>query len=280
MIDLHAHTTASDGSLTPAGLVALAGRLGLRAIAITDHDTVEGVAEGLAAGAAAGVEVVPGIELSVDYPHGEFHLLGYYLRYDEPAFRARLHWLQENRMNRNAVMVRRMNELGFAVTLEEIEAESGGGQVGRPHMARALLRKGYVASVQEAFDRYLADGRPLHVPKVKLLPGEAIRLVHEAGGLAVLAHPKYIEYGPEELAAEVGRLRSLGLDGLECYYSQHTEVETALYLQLAARYGLLITGGSDFHGVSKPEVPLGVVFRGAGAPDELLTRLRAAAGSR
>lgn len=275
MIDLHSHTTASDGSCTPTELVSLAVRSGLTALGIADHDTVGGLEEATAAAVAAGLELVPGIEMSVDYPHGEFHLLGYYVEYADPAFVARLRYLQENRFNRNQVMVRKMQDAGLEITLAEIEAESGGGQLGRPHMARALLKKGYVHSVQEAFDRYLADGKPLHVPKVKLSPEEAIELVHGAGGVAVLAHPKYMHFpNPEELDQEVLRLRKAGLDGLECYYSQHTAAETERYLRIASRCGLLVTAGSDFHGVSKPDVPLGVVYNGRGGEPALLAALK------
>jgi predicted metal-dependent phosphoesterase TrpH len=279
MIDLHSHTTASDGSCTPTELVELACRVGLTALGVSDHDTVDGLPEATEAAASRGLELVPGIELSVDYAHGEFHLLGYYIDFRREGFLARVRYLQENRFNRNGVMLRKMQEAGFAITMEEIEAESGGGQIGRPHMARALMRKGYVASVQEAFDRYLADGKPLHVPKVKLAPAEAIELVHSTGGVAVLAHPKYMEHPSEaELRAELERLRACGLDGLECYYSQHTEAETAQYLRYADELGFVVTAGSDFHGVSKPDVPLGVVYRGTGGDTALLERLRAAAG--
>jgi predicted metal-dependent phosphoesterase TrpH len=279
MIDLQAHTTASDGSCTPTELVLLAKRAGLTALGVTDHDTVGGLEEATAAASEQGLELVPGIEISVDYPQGEFHLLGYYVDFRDPGFNSRIQYLQDNRVNRNAVMVRRMQEQGFDVTLEEIVAESGGGQVGRPHMARALIKKGYASSVQEAFDRYLADGQPLHVPKVKLSPAEAIALVHSTGGVAVLAHPKYMDYPTEEeLAAELARLKDAGLDGLECYYSQHTEQETEQYLRLAARFEFLVTAGSDFHGVSKPHVPLGVVYRGTGGEDGLLLKLKQAAG--
>jgi 3',5'-nucleoside bisphosphate phosphatase len=279
MIDLHSHTTASDGSCTPTELVLLAKQVGLSALGVSDHDTTDGLAEASAAAEEQGLELVPGIEISVDYAHGEFHLLGYYVDYRNEAFTSRIRYLQENRFNRNGVMLQKMQAMGFEITMEEIVAESGGGQVGRPHMARALMKKGYVSSVQEAFDEYLADGKPLHVPKVKLAPVEAIELVHSARGAAVLAHPKYMEFPTEEeLAAEIGRLKDAGLDGLECYYSQHTEAETQQYLELARRFGLVVSGGSDFHGVSKPNVPLGVVYRGTGAGDELLAALKRAAG--
>ena len=279
MIDLHSHTTASDGSCTPTELVRLARQTGLSALGIADHDTVDGLEEAVATAEEEALELVPCIELSVDYPQGEFHLLGYYVDFRNADFRGRIRYLQENRFNRNGVMVRKMQELGFDISMEEIVAESGGGQVGRPHMARALMKKGYVTSVQEAFDLYLADGKPLHVPKVKLNPIEAIELVHQAGGVAVVAHPKFMEFPTEDgLRDELSRLKDAGLDGMECYYSAHSEEETAQYLRLADHFGFLVTAGSDFHGVSKPDVPLGVVYQGRGGDPALLARLKEAAG--
>jgi predicted metal-dependent phosphoesterase TrpH len=275
VIDLHAHTTASDGSLTPTELVALARERGLRALGVTDHDTVGGVEEAVAAGRLTGVEVVPGIELSVDYPHGQFHLLGYFIDPRSAVLSDRLTALQENRRTRNTRMLERLQALGLPLTLEDVVREAGGGQIGRPHMALALVRQGVVASTQEAFDRYLADGRPGHVPKLKLPPEEAIPLIHAAGGRAVLAHPYSLRF-PDTAAfdVEIARLREAGLDGLEAYYSQHTPEQTARFLALAARVGLLVTGGSDFHGRSKPHVHLGVVHDGQALPDELLEALR------
>jgi 3',5'-nucleoside bisphosphate phosphatase len=277
VIDLHAHTTASDGSLTPTELVALARERGLRALGVTDHDTVGGLEEALAAGGDAGVEVVPGIELSVDYKHGEFHLLGYFIDLHSPALVERLAAVQENRRNRNGRMVERLQALGLPLTMEDVVREAGGGQIGRPHMALALVRCGAVGSTQEAFDRYLADGRPGNIPKVRLVPEEAMELLHAAGGRAVLAHPSSLAF-PDEASfdAEIARLREAGLDGLEAYYSQHTPEQTARFLALATRLGLRVSGGSDFHGRSKPHVQLGVVHEGRALPAELLDGLRRA----
>ena len=279
MIDLHAHTTASDGSATPTELVALAVEIGLAALGITDHDTVGGLEEAVAAAADRGLEVVPGIEISVDYPRpGQFHLLGYFVDYGPGAFRERIEYLQANRSNRNELMMRKFRDAGFDLKWEEIVAESGGGQVGRPHMARAMLKKGYVETVQEAFDCWLADGQPLHVPKVKLSPQEAIDLVHSGGGVAVLAHPKFLQQpDPDLLADELAQYAEMGLDGLECYYSQHRPEETEQYLGEAKRLGLLVTAGSDFHGVSKPRVHLGQIYRGAPGAPQLLEALKARA---
>jgi len=280
VIDLHAHTTASDGSLTPTELVALADEIGLAALGVTDHDTVGGLQEAVqAAERHPGLRIVPGIEIGVDYPKpGQFHLLGYFVHYGEGPFRSRIEYLQENRANRNQLMAQKFAEHGLALSWEDVLRESGGGQVGRPHMARAMVTKGLVATVQEAFDRWLADGKPLHVPKVKLSPGEAIELVHQGGGAAVLAHPKFLQRpNPDDLAEELQRFADLGLDGLECYYSQHTPEETAFYLAEAKRLGLAVSAGSDFHGVSKPHVHLGRIFAGAAGADDLLPALEARA---
>jgi predicted metal-dependent phosphoesterase TrpH len=277
MIDLHAHTTASDGTLSPTQLVHLARDRGLAALAVTDHDTVGGLGEATTAAGACGIELVPGIELSVDYPHGELHLLGYYLDFRDRAFLEQLETIQENRTNRNGVMLRKIREHGFDLTREEVEAEAGGGQIGRPHFARALIRKGYAASVPDAFERFLGPGRPLHVPKVRLDPEAAIRLVHAAGGLAVLAHPKYLQLPSEvSLVGELTRLQALGLDGVECYYRMHTLAETERYLEIARRLGLLVTAGSDFHGPFGEELVLGLIYQGRAGDDSLLAALKQA----
>jgi predicted metal-dependent phosphoesterase TrpH len=275
MIDLHAHTTASDGSLTPTELVALAREAGLSALGITDHDTVAGLPEAAAAAQAAHLELVPGVELSVDYPHGQVHLLGYFIDFTRQQFLDRLQYLQDYRFRRNEKMVELMQQQGLPVTMEDIAREAGGNVIGRPHMALAMMRKGIVSSTQEAFDRYLAEGRPFHIPKVKLLPAEAIELLHSAGATTVLAHPKYLKIPDAgQLRTELAALKDQGLDGIEVFYSQHTEEETALYQEIARELNFAISGGSDFHGRSKPTVKLGVVYQGTGVPDEVLAGLR------
>jgi predicted metal-dependent phosphoesterase TrpH len=275
MIDLHAHTTASDGSLTPTELVALARETRLSALGVTDHDTVAGLAEAVEAAHAASLELVPGVELSVDYPHGQFHLLGYFIDFTSRQLLDRLQYLQDYRFRRNEKMVELMQQHDLPITMEDIAREAGGKVIGRPHMALALVRKGVVNSTQEAFDRYLADGRPCHLPKVKLLPADAIALLHSAGAATILAHPKYLQIpDPAELRAELASFKEQGLDGIEVYYSQHTEAETALYREIAGDLDFIISGGSDFHGRSKPTVKLGVVYQGTGVPDEVMDRLR------
>ncbi len=277
MIDLHAHTTASDGSLTPTELVALARETGRTALGVTDHDTVAGLAEATAAARDAGLTLVPGVELSVDYPHGQFHLLGYFVDFTSPPLLDRLQYLRDYRFRRNELMVERMQQAGLPITMDDIVHEAGGDVVGRPHMALAMIKKGVVATTQEAFDRYLADGQPCHIPKVKLDPPEAIALLHSAGAVTVLAHPKYLKIDdPVRLRSELAGLKALGLDGIEVFYFRHTDAETALYGEIARDLGFVVSGGSDFHGRSKPDVKLGVVYQGTGVPDAVLTALNAA----
>jgi predicted metal-dependent phosphoesterase TrpH len=273
-IDLHAHTTASDGSLTPTELVSLAAEIGLQALAVTDHDTVDGLVEATNAAKDAGIEFVPGIELAVTYPTGRFHMLGYFIQHDNPTLCDRLHLLKDNRANRNARIVEKLNALGIDVTLDDIVRESGGGQVGRPHMAAALVKKGVVTTFQEAFDKYIADGAAAHVPKDKISLEQGLKLIHTAGGLAVMAHPSSLKLSDSALAARLPRLRDLGLDGIECYYSQHEPARTAWLLEQAQRAGLLATGGSDFHGTPKPHVQLGVFHEGGSAPYSVLESMK------
>lgn len=257
-IDLHAHTNVSDGTLSPAQLVELAAREGLRALAVTDHDHVGGLAEAREAGARLGVEVVAGIELSVTHPSGEFHLLGYLFDDQDPALLRELEDLRNHRAGRAARIVERLRAQGVDVALEDVAREASaqaGGSIGRPHVARALMRKGLVRSVEEAFDRWLADGKPAAVPKRKMEAREAIRMLHAAGGVAVLAHP--VTLAPEARDRVVRDLAALGLDGVEVVHSKHGPEDAQRFRDLARELGLAATGGSDFHGENKPDVKLG-----------------------
>ena len=281
-VDLHAHTTASDGTLSPTQLVELAREKGLSALAVTDHDTLGGLEEARRAGDTLAVEVVNGIELGVEHT-GRFHLLGYLIDPNNAALVDRLVYIREYRANRNRKMVEKMQAHGLDISWEDVEAEAGGDLIARPHMALAMKRKGIVATTQEAFDRYLRDGGPVHVPKIKMTDAEAIALVCGAGGVPVVAHPTTLKMGSwEALEAEIRRLKELGLGGVEVYYSQHTPEETARLEEIAGRLGLAKTGGSDFHGAPKPHVSLGCVSGDAPAPYELLDKLRehAARGTR
>ena len=275
-LDLHAHTTASDGDQSPTQLVRQAQEIGLTALAVTDHDTTAGLPEAMEAGRRFGVEIVPGIELSAEVEVGQCHILGLLIDASNLTLNDRLREVIENRDKRNERIVAKMqNELHFDITLDEVVAESGGLVVARPHFAKVLLRKGYVTSMQQAFDEYLGKGAKAYVERDRLTPEECFALIHGAGGIAILAHPNNLKRNEADTEAEILRLRSLGMDGIEARYNLHTPQENARYLALAARHDLLTSGGSDFHGSTvKPMVYLGHVEGGQPAPMELLDRLK------
>ncbi len=273
-IDLHAHTTASDGSLTPTELVRLARDSGLAAVAVTDHDTVDGVAEGLAAGRELGFEVVPGVELSTDVRKKTVHILGYFFDPANPQLLEKLEWAKRVRNERNAKIVDRFNELGVKMTLAEVEAEAGGEVVGRPHFAAVLFKKGAVKSYQEAFDVYLDRKGKAYVPKFRFTPEESLGLIRAAGGLPVLAHPIDYKWSPLQLDEVVGELCQLGLAGIEVAYSTHNPSLVQIYGDIAKRHGLLWTGGSDFHGQTKPDIKLGFGFSDLNVPYPWLTEMK------
>jgi 3',5'-nucleoside bisphosphate phosphatase len=277
-IDLHAHTTASDGDQSPTALVWWAKCVGLSAIAVTDHDTTGGIAEATEAGKKYGIEVVPGIELSAEIESpAQCHILGYFVDPNHAPLQSRLQWVLDARDNRNAHIAEKIQAHGFEVTLAEVEAAAGGDVVARPHFARVLLNKGYVGSMQEAFDRYLARGGLFYVDRVRLQPDEAIALIHGAGGVAILAHPNNLKKDEAETEAYIAALQSMGLNGIEARYNLHSEADTARYLAQAKRLGLLTSGGSDFHGPTvKEKVYLGHVEGSQPAPEALLEALRAA----
>ncbi len=266
--DLHCHSTESDGTLTPRELVKHAREVGLRSLALTDHDTIAGIEEAKAAGEEYGVRVLSGVEISVEYASKTVHMLGYCFDSGAERLRAGLDKLVAGRNERNTKIVARLNELGLRVTLEEIEAEAGGKVVGRPHIARVLLKHGYVSTWEEAFEKYLARGAAAYFERLRFAPVDAVALIRDAGGVAVLAHPKYVALHEGETLEDILRtLVDAGLDGIECFYTDHTPEETAEYLELAKRYGLIVTGGSDFHGSVKPEIALGSGTGGLFVPD-------------
>jgi predicted metal-dependent phosphoesterase TrpH len=258
LIDLHIHSAASDGSYAPEEVVRLAADRGLRAISLTDHDTIDGLPAAVAAGQALSVEVIPGVEISARFPGGSMHILGYFIDYTNGLLDQRLAVLKKARADRNPRIVAKLNALGAKITMAQVERLSGGGQVGRPHIARALLEAGYVRNFQEAFDRYLGNGAPAHVHKFRFPQEEAIAMIREAQGVPVLAHPFTLGLGSAyALKNQLEILKNLGLGGIEVFYAEHTPEQEALYLKLARELDLLITGGSDFHGANKPEVELG-----------------------
>ncbi|NDY43423.1 PHP domain-containing protein [Dissulfurirhabdus thermomarina] len=256
--DLHTHTLASDGSDAPSALVRLAAAAGLAAVAVTDHDTVAGLDEAAAAGRETGCEVVPGVELSIKDPRGNFHLLGYLIDPASPELQKLLARVQAARSRRNERLLERLEALRLPLARGDVEHLAAGGQVGRPHFARAMVARGYVRSVGEAFARYLGKGGPAYVPKSVLSLAEGIAAIHAAGGLAVLAHPLSLGIeGLEALERRLGEWAALGLDGMECHYGDYAPGVRAALAALCRRHGLAATGGSDYHGRAKPDIRIG-----------------------
>ncbi|HOO78145.1 MAG TPA: PHP domain-containing protein [bacterium] len=257
-IDLHVHTRASDGLLSPAEVVALARRLRLGALAVTDHDTVAGLDEALAAGSKEKVKVVPGVEISVDHPVGSIHMVGLFIDHGNVRLREWLGTLLESRLERLPKIVARLRELGIDISREEVEAEAAGGVVGRAHVARVLKAKGVVRGMEEAFRRFLGRGASAYVPRRKVPAAEAIELIHRAGGVAVLAHYTTCCGGDREReSALIREITALGLDGMETYYHSFSRAEHLRARELAREFRLLEAGGSDFHGPPGPVPRLG-----------------------
>lgn len=271
-IDLHTHTTASDGMLVPAALVEEARRCGVGVLAVSDHDTTAGLDEALAAGRALGVEVWPAVELSCDVEAGEVHMLGYFVDRGLAWFQALLGRLRDGRTLRARRIVERLAALGVPVEFDRVREIAGGAAIGRPHVARALVEAGRVRTVAEAFDRFIGRHGPAYVERVKVTPRQAVEVIRAAGGLAVLAHPGW---GRQD--GLVPGLAAGGLDGLEVYHPDHTPDQVRAYAALAGRYGLLITGGTDFHGGGlATRVNVGAQY----VPEDVLPPLRAAAARR
>lgn len=273
-IDLHIHTTASDGSLSPDEVVELAKAAGYRAIAVTDHDNTAGVPPAVAAGEKLGIEVVPGIELSTDYMGREVHILGYYI---DPAAESLSDLLETallHRAERNEKITETLRKAGVDVTMEELWEKFPGAVLGRPHIAMLMVEKGYAADVKQAFREYLGKGARCYVPKVNMPIGQAISRILDAGGLPVLAHPYQYELPEPELRELIRTVKALGAVGMECVYSKYDDCQTKKLLELCREYGLLPTGGSDFHGASKPNISIGTTK----APYEYLERLKKSAG--
>ncbi|WNG15972.1 PHP domain-containing protein [Cystobacter fuscus] len=272
MIDLHSHTTASDGQHSPTGLLALAASAGVKALAVTDHDTVEGLAEAAEAARAHGVELVPGIELSAFVNKREVHILGHFVRPDFPELAAYASRLRVEREQRMVLMVERMQRLGFPIRMEEVRALAAGAQLGRPHLARVLVERGWCLDVKAAFDRFLGAGKAAWVERFKLDGAEAIQLVHRAGGTATLAHP-----GSSKIERyDILQLARAGLDGLEALHSDHNPSVQQRYVKYAKEFDLVPTGGSDFHG---EQVTPGRRPGDSPTPPENFARLRARATS-
>ncbi len=268
-IDLHTHTTASDGTLTPAESVVHAKLLGLSAIAITDHDTPFGIPEALEAGRAMGVEVVPGIEVSVDYQGRGIHVLGYFIDPAAASLRGLLQWVVAERRRRNETIAAAMRADGINVTVEGLVKSNPDSVLGRPHFAAALVEQGYASDVTDAFRRFLDRGQRYYRKRSYIPLRRAFEVIRDAGGKAVMAHPLQYKFPEEELLKLVKLMVDAGAVGMECMYSLYDEEETAYLMGLAERFGLCVTGGSDFHGSRKP-IEMGTPK----VPYELLEKLK------
>lgn len=270
--DLHLHTTASDGRLTPSQLVALARQHRLDIIAVTDHDTTGGVIEAQQAAetdtSTPSPIIIPGVELSAEDTDGDVHMLGYFIDVNSPTFQAEMESFREHRYNRGKLIVQKLAALGVHLDWQKVEAIAAGGSIGRPHVARAMVEDGQVGSVKEAFDRYLANDGPAYVERKRISPEEAIKLIHSAGGVAVLAHPGLLP----DPAAMLERLVPAGLDGVEVSHPKNPEPVRIMAQARADQYGLITTGGSDFHAPERDSANIGSFFAPTSAPDALRER--------
>lgn len=263
-IDLHIHSTASDGSLTPAEILDHAQKLNLAAISITDHDSIDGSKEALRTGIPPSLNFVAGVEISAAHPPffpgaGSFHILGYCIRLDDHTLNQALNKLREARKNRNPKIVTRLNELGFQISLEEVRQIVGqNDQLGRPHIAYTMMKKGFVASIDEAFDKFLGTAKPAYVDKKRIACADAIKMIRRAGGIAVLAHPGLLNIEDErKLEGLIQNLIKIGIRGIEVYYPEHSREQVKQYMDLSKKYNLLMTGGTDYHGSITPKIKMG-----------------------
>lgn len=276
-IDLHTHSLKSDGSMTPAEVVSEAKKAGLCAIALSDHDTVDGIEEAVAQGEKIGVEVIPAIEFSVQ-SKTETHILGYFIDFKNPELLKILEQVVDLRIERNHVTVKRLNELGFDITLEEVRALAPNNFVGRAHFARVLMDKGYTESVKEGFDKYMSAGKYAYCEKQRLTAKEAVELISRCGGISFLAHPHLTKLPDEELREFLKELKGYGLKGLEGYYTDYTPEMQAKYQNMAKELGLIISGGTDFHAAMKPHISIGTGLGNMKIPYSVLENMKKAAG--
>ncbi len=279
MIDLHTHSTFSDGSLTPESLVDLAAAVGLKAIALTDHDGMRGIARFMAACRTSGIRGIPGVEISVDCKSGTLHMLGYFPAEQEPRLESALMRIRQGREDRNQVILEKLNHQGFKITWQDVLGCAGEDVVGRPHIARALIEKGYFKKKDDVFDRLLGKGKPAYVDRFRLNAEESIAMIRNAGGVAVLAHPLTLGLHRKGMRALLTDLVGKGLQGIEAHYPEHDASQTRNCLALAEEFKLMVTGGSDFHGAMNPDLRLGSGFGNLAVPDELADRLYERFGS-
>lgn len=273
-VDLHVHSTKSDGSLSPSDLVLEAKKKGLKAFALTDHDTVDGIEEAMAASIGSGVTVIPGIELSTEYEGKDIHIVGLLIDKEQPAFKEKIQEFVDSRILRNRKMCQKLTEAGIPLTYEELLAEFPGAVITRAHYAQILLKKGYTKSVKEAFERYIGDRGPCFIPREKITPEDGVKLILSAKGIPVLAHPLLYGMGKERLQLLVERLKAVGLEAIEAVYCTNTPSEEVQMRELAKKNSLLISGGSDFHGSAKPGLEMGTGYGKLYVHGEILDALK------
>lgn len=275
IIDLHTHSSVSDGSMTPEELIYHAKNSGLSAVALTDHDTADGIAKAQEAARKADIEFIPGVEFAAYYKDREIHIVGLFIDASNKAFIDAARQTALDRENRNAAMIEKMRDFGVDITLEALKSEEGQGILTRANFAAALVRRNVVSSIDEAFDKYLDKDKPFYIPRKKLSPKAAIERIHEAEGIAVLAHPLLYHFTESELETCVSTLKTMGIEAIEAYYSRNKMFDTSRMKQLADKYGLLYSGGSDFHGTYKPDIEIGHGCGNLCIPYEVLENLKA-----
>lgn len=276
IIDLHVHSTASDGTCTPAELVQLAHKAGLMAFALTDHDCTDGIEEACRAAEGSDLEVIPGVELSTEYDGHEIHVVGLYIDRTNAALCAQLKAFRECRDGRNLKMAEKLREKGFDISAEALYQAFPDCVLTRAHISRYLLNTGQVSSISEVFDKYIGEGCCCYVERMKVSPVEAVRLIHNAGGTAVLAHPcLYKKMSPEELVQMITEMKDAGLDAIEALYSCSTKEEEQYFRSIAEKFHLLLSGGSDFHGSNKPDIHLATGKGNLCIPYCLLEKIKA-----
>ena len=274
IVDLHVHSTKSDGSYTPSELVEYAMKKGLSAFALTDHDTTEGLEEAFLAAEGKDIEVIPGIEFSTEYQGKDIHILGLYIDYEGEEFRKYLKDFQQSREIRNERMCKKLVEHGVDISYGGLKERFPGAVLTRAHYARFLWEEGYVSGMKEAFDRYIGDHAPCFLPREKVTPVQAVKLILKAGGIPVLAHPLLYGMSDKRLEELVAELKEAGLKGIEAIYSTYNSGEERQMKKLAKKYGLLISGGSDFHGAAKPGLDLATGYGKLVIPYEILERFK------
>lgn len=275
-IDLHVHSTASDGTYTPSEVVSYAAEKNLYAIALTDHDTIDGISEARQAALEQGhrLIVIPGIEISADFHGTDIHILGLNIDYTNKEFLRKIDECKRLRIERNKKMIQKLNALGFPITEETVSQRYGKkASITRAHFARYLLDEGYVKTKEEAFKKYLNKGAPCYIPRTQMTPEEAISVILKAGGHPVLAHPLLYKLDRDMVLKLIGYLKELGMEGIEGIYSLNSSEDDAFLLKTAKMYGLYITGGSDFHGTNKPDIDMGVGKGNLLIPKEILNNI-------